>query len=582
MGWSGDKGGGGILGGGRMSDGQARPAHTRLAGTTVGGKYNLGRLYYSDRAGSLYEATAIDEEGKRKLAVYAVSPAAKVDPDVRLVGRHPNFVRLRGLLQEGPRTTLVILDPPQGQSLYSVLKKRGRLQPGAAVSVAVQVLSALHSLHADNRTSGTLSPECVFLDRSQEDIIHVTVVDVGYVAGAELPEDVGYLSPEEVDRAPGIDRRSDIWAVGVLLYEMIYGHRPFRGSTRYEIMGWIVLNDPEYPEPPGKAPAEIVDIIRKALAKKADDRYQTVTNMIGDLLPLQEDLEDTLSEDAAQALRETVLPHGPLDAPPVADPAPAPSPETRPSEGPRTDRRIMPFRPQSAAVVKTALVDRVSHSPAPPAPAAPEPPEAGRPSVPLADVLFSMLPEPAAPESLRISSMAWPVAPIDPRPIPHPKVQWIKPTREHGAAHAPVTAPEQVAHPARKKTQHAAEKAQPRRKSAAGIGLVVALIAAALCVTGYFVMEFVKGRARPVAPAIVEPETRASDGIAPTAGQGTASSTPAQVKARALAAKQAQKQRKPVAPAARTTYDREAVRPQPKAGAGTKQKKIGGLADNPW
>ncbi|MDD5306860.1 MAG: protein kinase [Deltaproteobacteria bacterium] len=604
MGWSGDTGKSAILGGGRLSEGQARPAHTRLAGTVVGGKYTLGRLFYSDRAGSLYEAKATEAEGKKKLAVYVVSPAAKVDPDVKLVGGHPNFVRLRGMVQEGGRTTLVVLDPPMGQSLHSVLVKRGTLQPGAIVSVAVQVLSALHSLHVENRMSGTLSSECIFLDRGKDNILRVTVVDVGYKTAVDLPEDVSYLAPEEIDRAPGIDVRSDIWTVGVLLYEMIYGHRPFRGATRYEIMGWIVLNDPEYPQPPGRVPPGLLDIIRKALTKGPENRYQSVTNMIGDLLPLQEDLENTLNDDVAQALRETVLPQGAVDAPPAAAaPASLSAPgetaalpaertaEATPSEGPRTAWRIMPYRPYSPAVVKATLVAGISRCPGAPAPAVedsvkkePADGDTPRPSLPLADVLFSHLPEPVAPESLRISSMAWPVAPLDPQPIPHPKVQWIKPTKEHDAPLRPEASSEPAGHPTKKKKKRRslAEHAGRARISPVRIGIATALVIAGLCGVGYLAMELVKGRAKPVRPVVVDSEAKSmsASGVAST-GKAAAD---AKAAAEAEAAKQERKQRKPMAQTPRTTYDQEANRPQPKSGPGTKQKKkkIGGLADNPW
>jgi hypothetical protein len=165
------------------------------------------------------------------------------------------------------------------------------------------------------------------------------------------------------------------------------------------------------------------------------------------------------------------------------------------SDDPRTARRIMPFRPHSPAVVKATLAARLSAAPAVPAPSAEIP---VRLSLPLADVLFSQVPDAPASEPLRVSSMAWPVAPVAPRPIAPAGVQWLRPPAGQEAHPAP------AARPARRK--RAPKRAATATTSPARIAILALLIIAALCAAGILAMHLVSGRDRPARPAITSPD----------------------------------------------------------------------------
>jgi serine/threonine protein kinase len=108
---------------------------------------------------------------------------------------------------------------------------------------------------------------------------------------------VNYMSPEQA-KASGIDERTDIWSVGVMLYEMVTGLMPFGGPTMSHTLVQILEKEvPAFPKVAG-APAELQRIIRKAMAKDPDERYQTVKDLAVDLKSLRRQSDHSLERDA--------------------------------------------------------------------------------------------------------------------------------------------------------------------------------------------------------------------------------------------------------------------------------------------
>jgi serine/threonine protein kinase len=279
-----------------------------LSGKTVWGKYRIGDRIGGDRAGSLHEAH--DLGTKSKVALVALADAVQVDPDTSSSAAHPNLVVVQDVLEKDGTAKFVVTEMPPGKSLEAVLAKRGKLELGAAVATAMQVLSALHSIHDRERVHGNMCAGNVFLDKDDEGMLSAAVVDAGLVEGSGLKGEYRYQAPEQVVGEWETDRRTDIWAVGVLIHEMLLGKPPFTGKNTDEITGKILLKDPELPEP-GEIPEEVLGFIKRALQKEPDDRYQNVTAAIGDLLFLHEELEETMPRAIAAALRESIAPPPP-------------------------------------------------------------------------------------------------------------------------------------------------------------------------------------------------------------------------------------------------------------------------------
>jgi len=285
-----------------------RPQKKDLSGKTLYGKHRLVERIGGDSNFVLYEAD--DLIGKRKVAIAVLEPGVKVDPDLKAPA-HPNLAAVHEVIEKDGEAKFVVAERPAGKSLEAVLAKRGKVEPALAVTAVMQILSALHSIHDRGRVHGSLDPGNIFFERSEDRLLQITLVDVAAKPGAGLPDEPRYLSPEQVIGEGGVDRRTDIWTVGVLLYEMLLGVPPFDGKNRDEITGMILLKDPPVDAKSIGAPEDLAAFLEKALSKEPDDRYENVTAAQGDLLLVNEEFEDLVAPAVAAALRESINPPPP-------------------------------------------------------------------------------------------------------------------------------------------------------------------------------------------------------------------------------------------------------------------------------
>ncbi|MDX6529561.1 MAG: eukaryotic-like serine/threonine-protein kinase [Blastocatellia bacterium] len=178
------------------------------------------------------------------------------------------------------------------------------------LSVAIQVAGALEEAHAARIVHRDIKPENIMIRRNG----HVKVLDFGLAKLTEEPDtdepdteaitralvqtDAGvvmgtsqYMSPEQARGKP-VDARTDIWSLGVVLYEMASGRAPFTGETKTDVILAIARNDPApLARFAPNAPAEFEWIMLKALRKNVDERYQTVKELESDLKKLKQRLE---------------------------------------------------------------------------------------------------------------------------------------------------------------------------------------------------------------------------------------------------------------------------------------------------
>ena len=178
------------------------------------------------------------------------------------------------------------------------------------LEVAIQVAGALEEAHAANIVHRDIKPENIMIRRNG----HVKVLDFGLAKLTERPDseetdteavtralvqtDAGvvlgtsqYMSPEQARGKP-VDTRTDIWSLGVVLYEMASGRAPFAGETKTDVIVAIAKTDPApLARFAPNAPAEFEWIVMKALRKNVDERYQTVKELESDLKKLKQRLE---------------------------------------------------------------------------------------------------------------------------------------------------------------------------------------------------------------------------------------------------------------------------------------------------
>ena len=232
---------------------------------------------------------------------------------------HPNIVSIydRG---EAEGTYYIAMEYLDGRSLKELIVTRGDAPVGIAVEYARQILSALKFAHRHGIVHRDIKPHNVLVNAEGA----VKVTDFGIArAGASQMTEAGsivgtaqYLSPEQA-RGGDVDQRSDLYSLGVVLYELLTGTVPFSGDTPVEI---AMKHLSQTPEPPSKRragiPRELDMVVMRALAKDPADRYQSADEMEADLDRVARGVGIAPETEAAatQIMRSPVTIPGPLAA----------------------------------------------------------------------------------------------------------------------------------------------------------------------------------------------------------------------------------------------------------------------------
>jgi serine/threonine protein kinase/tetratricopeptide (TPR) repeat protein len=202
---------------------------------------------------------------------------------------------------------------------------RNSLKVSEALELAIQMTSALDAAHRAGVVHRDIKPENAMLrkdgyvklldfglaklaerETSDSDAITLAETDPGVVMGT-----VGYMSPEQA-RGQSVDTRSDIFSMGVVLYEMLTGRSPFPGNSTSSVLVSILEREP----PPlsrflPNSPAELQRIITRSLAKSRDERYQTIRDLHVDLKNFKQEWDFQIKLERTTDRREDVQPGGP-------------------------------------------------------------------------------------------------------------------------------------------------------------------------------------------------------------------------------------------------------------------------------
>jgi len=222
--------------------------------------------------------SAGDDEGEKDRLLREARAAAALD--------HPNICPVYEIDEAGGEA-FIAMACVEGESLATMISS-GPLNLDDALSYAVQITDGLKAAHSKGIVHRDVKPGNVMVSPSGQ----VRIMDFG-LAGRFEPvsaEDraatsgtVAYMSPEQL-RGERADTRSDIWALGVVLHEMLTGKRPFQGVYEQAIVYSVLNLDPEpVASVRPDAPEGLVRVIAKALEKEAADRYQTAEEVLADL-----------------------------------------------------------------------------------------------------------------------------------------------------------------------------------------------------------------------------------------------------------------------------------------------------------
>jgi eukaryotic-like serine/threonine-protein kinase len=221
---------------------------------------------------------------------------------------HPNLLTIHEIGSEAG-AHFIAAEYIDGETLRQTLK-RGKMKIDYALDVAQQTAFALTAAHGAGIVHRDIKPENIMVrrdgivkvldfglaklleDHARDMVDHeadtraLVLTDPGRVLGT--PQ---YMSPEQA-RGQELDARTDIWSLGVVLYEMIAGRPPFRGETKSHTVVSILETEPAPLNTVApNAPAELHRIVRKALTKDRDSRYQTSRDLMIDLKSLRRDLD---------------------------------------------------------------------------------------------------------------------------------------------------------------------------------------------------------------------------------------------------------------------------------------------------
>lgn len=272
-------------------------------GTVIGGKYEVVKCLGSGSMGLVYACRHRELQGQM-VAVKVLFPEVAQDKIASARFRneilasygvsHPNVVRAYEYLRDGDLVAYT-MEFVGGGDLAERLSSTERMPIAEIIRVLSQMAAGVQAIHDAGIVHRDLKPENILLTNEA----NVKIADFGIARnrhGPKLTEHGGvvgtidYVAPEYMLRSQ-VDWRSDIYAIGILAYEMVTGESPFRGDSVYATMTKRLKTDPE---PPSKlrpeCPPQLDAIILKAMQREPENRYQAGMEMFFDLQKLASDL----------------------------------------------------------------------------------------------------------------------------------------------------------------------------------------------------------------------------------------------------------------------------------------------------
>ncbi len=310
-------------------------------GDTIAGRYLIGTLIATGGMASVWQAT--DAVLQREVAVKILHPHLADDDSfvarfrteavaaARL--RHANLVSIFDTCSDDG-TEAIVMELVRGRNLRSYLDEHGPLHPAEAVHIVSEVAAALAAAHRSGLIHRDIKPANVLI----RDDGQVLVTDFGIAKLRDTATDhtqtgmvvgsVRYLAPEQVEGGP-VDARSDVYSLGIVLYEALTGRAPFDGPNDAAIALARLREQPLTPRQvrPG-IPRALEAVVLKAMARNPDQRFSSAVELRAALLAAPTTDDGTLAE-----------PTGVVAVPAAPRPAPAPRPAQPTPTFAQTERR---------------------------------------------------------------------------------------------------------------------------------------------------------------------------------------------------------------------------------------------------
>jgi serine/threonine protein kinase/Tfp pilus assembly protein PilF len=257
--------------------------------------------------GVVYKAE--DTKFKRTVALKFLPPELTLDPEAKdrfiyeaqaaSALQHNNICNVHDIDESPDGQMFIVMDLYEGEALKSRIAK-GELRIEDAIDIAVQIAQGLQKAHEKGIVHRDIKPANIII--TKDGVVKILDFGLAKLAGqARLTKTgstvgtVAYMSPEQA-RGDEVDHRTDIWSLGVVLYEMITGRRPFKSEYDQALVYSILSEEPDpVTRVRSDVPSGLQSVVTKAIRKDQDGRYQTVSEMLTDLKSLGEQPRDETS-----------------------------------------------------------------------------------------------------------------------------------------------------------------------------------------------------------------------------------------------------------------------------------------------
>jgi eukaryotic-like serine/threonine-protein kinase len=283
-----------------IGESNAQAAADPLLGRTLGGRYRLERKLGEGGMGAVYEAehTLLGKHVAVKVLLDAFTKQRDVllrfQQEARTASTigHENIIDIADIGEEKDGRWYIVMELLKGHDLAHELRGGGVVAPQRAASILKQICRALQAAHDKGIIHRDMKPENVFVTAHADNADFVKIMDFGISKVKQAHENVRltqtgavmgtplYMAPEQARGDPDIDHRTDIYAVGVMAYEMFCGRPPFTGPTYIALLTQHLTEQPPRPSTicPGIAP-ELEAFLLRALEKDRMRRFGSMSEM---------------------------------------------------------------------------------------------------------------------------------------------------------------------------------------------------------------------------------------------------------------------------------------------------------------
>ncbi|HTR53837.1 MAG TPA: serine/threonine-protein kinase [Kofleriaceae bacterium] len=353
-------------------------------GTVLLGKYRVDSLIGEGGMGAVVKASHLDLDEKYAIKVLLPEMLSRQDIVQRFLREAKAAVKLKGehvarvidvgrLDGEFEGVPYIVMEYLNGADLNAIIKHHGAQDPAVAADLLLQACEAIAEAHSIGIIHRDIKASNFFISQPENEAPHLKVLDFGIATAPQGTSELtdadavigtpAYMAPEQMRAARIADARSDIWSMGVVLYELLEGKRPFCSEVYSELCLKVGMDPPEEMVAPG-IPEGVRAIVLKCLEKPVERRYQSVAELAFDLMPFASDIvlaraaveqcarllgrRSTRSIDIARAPDDmTPAPSPPMRITPTSGQMAAAVPEKTPTSQAKRSRRTGPITPVS-------------------------------------------------------------------------------------------------------------------------------------------------------------------------------------------------------------------------------------------